>query len=89
MIPLRVRAMVLAGESLFAAGMPDVVDPKDPLAAFEGRQTALLQVFSTRDGSLLKSYSLDAAPAFDGMAAAYGRLYLSLKNGQLLCMKSK
>ena len=38
MIPLRIRAMVLAGDRLFAAGTPDVVDPDDPLAAFEGRQ---------------------------------------------------
>ena len=36
--PERVRAMVLAGETLFAAGPPDLLDPEDPLAAFEGRR---------------------------------------------------
>ncbi len=34
----------------------------------------------------LARYRLDSAPVFDGMAAANGRLYLSLENGQVLCM---
>jgi hypothetical protein len=34
----------------------------------------------------LAKYRLDSAPVFDGMAAANGRLYLSLENGQVLCM---
>jgi len=88
MIPLRIRAMVLAGESLFAAGPPDVVDPKDPLAAFEGRKGAMLQVFSARDGSLVKSHSLSSLPAFDGLSAARGRLYLTTTDGKILCMGS-
>ena len=86
MIPLRIRAMVLAGDRLFAAGMPDVVDPADPLAAFEGRRGALLQVFSTTDGSLAKSYPLASLPAFDGLSAAAGRLYLATRDGKLICL---
>jgi len=86
MIPLRIRAMVLAGDRLFAAGMPDVVDPKDPLAAFEGRKGALLQVFSTRDGSLAASHSLSSVPAFDGLSAAGGRLYLATGDGKVICL---
>lgn len=58
MTPVRVRAMVLAGKHLFVAGPPDVVNAKDPLAAFEGRKKAVLQVFSVADGSLLKTYPL-------------------------------
>ncbi len=85
MIPLRIRAMVLAGDRLFAAGTPDVLDPKDPLSAFEGRQGAKLQVFSTSDGSLLKSQSLSSLPAFDGMSAAAGRLYLATADGKVIC----
>ena len=78
--------MVLAGDRLFAAGLPDVVDPKDPLAAFEGRKGSLLQVFSTTDGSLLKSYKLTSTPAFDGLIAAAGRLYITTKDGKVVCM---
>jgi len=85
MIPLRIRAMVLAGDRLFAAGIPDIVDSKDPLAAFEGRKGALLQVFSTKDGSRLKSYPLSSMPAFDGLSAARGRLYLATRDGKVLC----
>ncbi|UCD56238.1 MAG: PQQ-binding-like beta-propeller repeat protein [Candidatus Hydrogenedentota bacterium] len=85
MIPLRIRAMVLAGDCLFAAGIPDILDPKDPLAAFEGRKGALLEIFSTRDGSRLKSYPLPSMPAFDGMSAAGGRLYLATRDGKVCC----
>ena len=85
MIPLRIRAMVLADDRLFAAGMPDVLDPKDPLSAFEGRRGALLQVFSANDGSLVKSYSLSSLPAFDGLSAAAGRLYLATGDGKVIC----
>ena len=86
MVPLRVRAMVLAADRLFAVGTPDVVDPKDPFAAFEGRKGAMLQVFSATDGSLLKSLRLSSAPAFDGMSAARGRLYLATDDGKVICL---
>jgi len=85
MIPLRIRAMVLAGDLLFAAGTPDVVDPDDPLAVFEGRKGASLQVFSTKDGSLIKSHELSSLPAFDGLSAAGGRLYLATRDGKVIC----
>ncbi len=87
MIPLRIRAMVLAGDRLFAAGTPDVVDPEDPLAAFEGRAGARLRVVSTSDGSKLAEHKLRRAPAFDGMIAAHGRLYIATQDGHLLCME--
>ena len=89
MIPLRVRAMVLAGGNLFAAGTPDVLDPKDPLAAFEDRAGAQLQVFSTTAGSLVKSMKLPSPPAFDGMIAAKGSLYIVTNDGKLLCLSGK
>ena len=89
MIPLRVRAMVLAGDRLFTAGTPDVLDPKDPMAAFEGRKGARLQVFSAKDGAPLTSMALPSAPAFDGMIAANGRLYIVTNDGKLLCLSGK
>ena len=88
MIPLRIRAMVLAGDRLFVAGTPDILDPEDPLAAFEGRRGAQLQVFSTADGSLLKSYPLGSTPAFDGLSAARGRLYLATVDGKVICFSA-
>ena len=85
-VPVRIRAMVLAGRHLFVAGPPDVVDPDDPMAAFEGRSGAVLRANSSADGSMLAEYKLDAPPVFDGLIAAKGRLYLSLEDGTVLCM---
>ena len=89
MVPLRIRAMVLAGNRLFTAGTPDVLDPKDPLAALEGRKGTQLHVFSTKDGALLKSRPLPAQVAFDGMIAANGKLYITTKDAKVLCMEGK
>ncbi len=85
MVPLRIRAMVLAGDYLFAAGLPDVIDSDEPTAALEGRKGALFQVFSAKDGSLVSSHTLESPPAFDGMSAAYGRLYLATLDGKVIC----
>ncbi len=96
------KAMVLADQTLFVAGPPDVVDEEDiwgrtlepqvqaklkaQSAALEGQQGSLLWAVSAADGSKLAEYKLESVPAFDGMAAANGRLYLSMKNGCILCM---
>lgn len=85
-VPVRIRAMVLAGKRLFVAGPPDVVGLSDPMAAFKGRKGALLRVYSTTDGALLAEHKLDAPPVFDGLIAANGRLYLSLEDGTILCL---
>ena len=84
-IPVRVQAMVLAGNKLLLAGPPDVVPEDDPYAAFEGRRGAKLWVVSVRDGKRLAEYELDSLPVFDGMAAANGRLYVSTKDGSVTC----
>jgi len=84
-VPVRIRAMVLAGERLFVAGPPDVVDPADPMAAFDGRKGAVLCVHSAADGTTLAEHPLESPPVFDGLIAAGGRLYLSLTDGHLQC----
>ncbi len=85
-VPVRIRAMVLAGDNLFVAGPPDVVNPSDPMAAFEGRSGAVLRAHSAKDGSKMAEQKLDSPPVFDGMIAAKGRLYLSLQDGTILCL---
>ncbi|MCK5171916.1 MAG: hypothetical protein KAR47_00905, partial [Planctomycetes bacterium] len=85
-VPLRIRSMVLAGETLFVAGVPDVSDPDDPLAALEGRKGAHLQAYSAADGRKLAEYQLKAPPVFDGLIAAAGRLYWSTTDGKVMCM---
>ncbi|MFQ6131159.1 MAG: PQQ-binding-like beta-propeller repeat protein [Armatimonadota bacterium] len=99
-VPVLVRAMVLAGEALFIAGPPDLVDEGQSLGAFdqadvqrqlarqaaalEGSEGALLWAVSTH-GEKLTEQRLDSVPVFDGMAAANGRLYLATIDGKVLC----
>jgi len=87
--PIRIRAMVLAGERLFVAGPPDVLDPADPMAAFEGRAGAVLRAVSAADGATLAEQRLDAPPVFDGLIAAGGRLYLAATDGKVSCFAGK
>jgi len=89
--PLQPRAMVLAGDVLFLAGWVDALairektgrplDPDNP-----DPRPAFLRAVSPADGKKLAEYDLDCEPVFDGMAAAYGRLYVPLKDGTVLCM---
>ncbi|MEW6355336.1 MAG: PQQ-binding-like beta-propeller repeat protein [Planctomycetota bacterium] len=84
-IPVRIRAMVAAGDLLFTAGPPDVVDPKDPLGAFEGRKGGVLNVIAASNGETLSEIKLPSPPVFNGAAAARGRLYLTLEDGSVAC----
>ncbi|MHC4251071.1 MAG: outer membrane protein assembly factor BamB family protein, partial [Planctomycetota bacterium] len=45
-----------------------------------------LLVFSTSDGKKLSEQKLPGPPIWDGMAAAYGRLYIALADGRILCL---
>ncbi|MCK5408327.1 MAG: PQQ-binding-like beta-propeller repeat protein, partial [Candidatus Krumholzibacteria bacterium] len=103
--PLMARAMVLAGKTLFVAGPADVLDeeelfakPFDPKviakseeqkAALKGEHGAILQAVSAKTGQKLSELQLDALPAFDGMAAAEGRLFISMTDGTIRCFGKK
>ncbi|MHC4502474.1 MAG: outer membrane protein assembly factor BamB family protein [Planctomycetota bacterium] len=99
--PLQARAMALAGKMLFVAGPPDVVDEeeifskpfddgvvakaRDQVAALRGAKGALLHVVSVADGRKLSELALDVCPVFDGMAAAEGKLFISMMDGSVVC----
>ena len=98
---LRRETQGQADKTLFVAGPPDIIDEeevfsrpdagglgeklREQTAALEGRKGALLWVVSASDGKKLAQYNLESVPVWDGMAAANGRLYLSMKNGRVLC----
>ena len=88
-VPIRVCAMVVAGEHLILAGPPDVVPKSDPFGSFEGRLGAVLWIVSTKDGSRGSEIKLPVLPVFDGMAAASGKLYVAMTDGQILCFEEK
>jgi hypothetical protein len=83
-VPQLARAMVLSGDTLLLAGPP--ADALESKAVHDGAQGAILCAVSAGDGKTLAEYRLDALPVFDGLAAAQGRLYLSLRDGRLLCL---
>jgi len=89
-IPIVVRAMILADSTLLMAGPPDItIDEAGTLVSPEAKQGAFLYIVSTADGKELAKYELSSPPVFDGMAAAYGRLYLSTTNGKVICFAGK
>ncbi len=85
-LPVRIRAMVKAAGTVFVAGAPDVLDPEDPFGGFEGRKGGRLVAVSKEDGKTIAELALDSPPVFDGMIAANGRLYLSLRDGSVLAL---
>jgi outer membrane protein assembly factor BamB len=87
-VPVRARALVLAGDTLFFAGPPDVLDAHDPLAAFEGRKGGKLWAVAANDGKKLAEYDLDSTPVLDGLIAANGKLLLSTSDGSLMCFEA-
>ena len=88
-VPMRIRAMVAANNVLFVAGVPDVLDPDDPMASFEGRKGASLWAVSKKDGKKLAEYKLDFPPVFDGVIAADGRLFVVTIDGGVRCYAAR
>ena len=89
------RAMVLTDDKLIIAGPADIAiknsevmeyeNEAKALAAYTGQKGALLQLVSTKDGQILSEYELETNPTFDGMMAANGKVFVSLKNGKIQC----
>lgn len=102
---LLARALVLAGDTLFAAGPPDVLDetrqgirnegPETLKAmvaqeeALAGRRGGIMVAVSKADGAARTRIDIDAPPVFDGMIAAGGRLYAALTDGTVRCWGAK
>ena len=87
-VPLLVRAMVLAGKTLFIAGPPwSGRLTEETTAALEGRKGGVLWAVAPADGSRLAQLELGSPPVFDGMAAAGGRLFLATMAGEVVCLK--
>lgn len=83
-VPVRIEAMALAGDTLFAAGQPDIFDADDPLGALEGRKGGVLLAIDPTTGKHIVREEITYAPRFDGMSAAGNRLYLVTRNGRLI-----
>ena len=79
------KAMVLAGDTVFVIGSP-LVFPSDDLAGtYAGCRGAIMRAVSAADGATLAEYKLDKLPVWDGVAAAYGRLFVVNQDGSVAC----
>jgi outer membrane protein assembly factor BamB len=85
-IRVRINAMVITENLLFVAGPPDVVDPEDPLGAFEGRKGGILAAIKRSNGEKLWEYELPSPPVFDGLVSAGDQLYMALEDGCIVCL---
>jgi hypothetical protein len=84
-IQVNPKAVLKAGDTLVVAGMPNEFPKEDLYQAVEGRAGGKLVLASAADGSTRREIKLNAPPRWDGMAAASGRLFVSLKNGVVQC----
>ena len=91
-LPVRVNAVVLTKDVLFVAGPTDArfnPDAKNPWAVIDGELGGVLLALSAADGKTLGEMDLDTPPVLDGLAAACGRLYVTGRDGKLLCLEEK
>jgi outer membrane protein assembly factor BamB len=103
-VPVQVRALALAGPTLFAAGRRDpdlatLAAEKDKYRRLQmfvemsdeevSPRDGRLTAYSAADGKKLGELKLESPPVFDGLAAAGGKLYLSTLDGKLRCFGKK
>jgi len=86
---LYVNSMVLTKDSVFIAGPPAVRNDRtaQALAKWQGRKGGVLWVLSTEDGRKLSEVRLASPPVYEGMATAYGKLFVALKDGSIICLE--
>jgi outer membrane protein assembly factor BamB len=91
-IPITGKAIAMAGDVVFVAGEP--MEFKDPsyenyVASYNGKLGGQLLAVSASDGRKLAEYKLASAPAWDGIAAANGSLYISGVDGSITCFSER
>ncbi len=84
-VPLVVRAMVLAGDVLWAAGPGYDGSGEEPALGAAG--PAVLAAYEAESGERIAGLDLDSPPVFDGMAAAGDRLFLSSVDHKVVCLE--
>ncbi len=81
--------MAVAGRNLVCVGTPDLLDAKDPWAAYEGRRGGILTIVSSDDGETVTELTFDGGPIQDGLAIADGRVYITTNDGRVHCFAQK
>ena len=101
-VPLRAKAIVKTRNVLFLAGPEDVLDEEkfyqDPQneenqtllqrqnELINSRNSGKLMAVSVQDGSVRQEIELACQPVWDGMAAAYGNLFVCCRDGSVIAL---
>ncbi len=101
-LPILVRAMVASDDRLFLLGPEELMrqdeikrriteeEVQQLMAeqekALNGKSGSVLLTVDKNSGEILSGHRLPIAPLLDGMAGAYGNLYLATTDGQLVCL---
>jgi len=88
---LYVNSMVLTPQSLYVAGPPAVRNEKgaDALEKSQGKRGGRLWRLSVENGKRTAALQLRSPPVHEGLAAAYGKVFVSLKDGSVICLGGK
>jgi hypothetical protein len=84
-VPVRISAMVLAGDTLFFGGAPDIADSNELLRSIAGETGGVLMAVTAGDGKELLKLPLPSPPGWDSIAAAREHLYLTTSKGHVIC----
>jgi outer membrane protein assembly factor BamB len=87
---LYVNSIVLTEKWLYVAGPPAIRNETtiETLESWQGKHGGTLWCLATNDGKRVSELPLPSPTVYEGMAAAYGKLYAALKDGSVLCLAS-
>ena len=86
-IPIKAKSLLVGSDNLYLAGVRDIVDKQDPWTHYDGRMGGMLTIHSKSDGSLKREIDLESPAVFDGLASADRNLFVSCKDGTVLCFE--
>jgi hypothetical protein len=88
---LYVNSIVLTEELLYVAGPPAIRNETtiEALERWQGKRGGTLWCLNTQNGKKMSELPLPTPTVYEGMAAAYGKLYAALKDGSVLCLASQ
>jgi len=87
-IPIAGHAILLGGDRVAVAGVPMRADfsPQDTEDSYEGKKGGVFWTISKSSGQPAGELTLPAPPVWDGLAAAEGKCFITLKNGTVMAV---
>ncbi len=85
---LYVNSIVLTENLLYVAGPPAIRNETtvEALEKWQGKRGGNLWCLATPNGKKVSELRLPSPTVYEGMAVAYGKLYVALKDGSVLCL---